>query len=82
MSAFEFSERDATLIAACIAAATRIVVARHLQVGGDPEKQIAERAYKLYEATINRFELPPCQWSAQGRTVSLAAQAGFARAAR
>jgi hypothetical protein len=59
MPASDFRERDAMLIAACIAAATRIVIARHLQVGGDPAKQITERAYKLCEAMISRFDLPP-----------------------
>jgi adenylate cyclase len=45
------------LMSACIEAATAIAVARNMHAAGEVEKTIAERAYKIYEATINRFGL-------------------------
>jgi hypothetical protein len=57
MADCRFSESDAILIGACIAAATSIAVAQNLHAGGELEKQIAARAQKIYEAALIRFGL-------------------------
>ena len=79
MAEFEFTERDATLIAACLSAATAIVVARYLQAGIEPEKLIADRAYKIYEATLRRFELPDRSPLRSAETLELVAHLGGIR---
>jgi hypothetical protein len=53
-----FSDGQAFLIGACLTAATTMVMARQSgQVGGDLEKQVIERAHRMYEGMVGRFAL-------------------------
>jgi hypothetical protein len=79
MAEVEVNQSEATLIAACIAAAASIVVARGMQVGLDPEKQIAERAFRIYEAALSRFELPASARPRGAETLELVAGTGGLR---
>lgn len=57
MADLDIAEFDPVLMAACIRAATSIAIARQQHSGAELEKFIAERAFRIYEATVSRFGL-------------------------